>query len=89
VLSSSNGFEAIRLSASRRVHAVVLDLDRNHEDVTLIAQEVKRLRPGVPTIVLAEASEPVDGVREVADALVPKDDGHETLVQSLQKFLTK
>ncbi|MGC2196792.1 MAG: hypothetical protein WA628_19110 [Terriglobales bacterium] len=47
VLNSSNGFDAIRLSTSGRVHAVVLDLDRNHEDPTLIAQEIKRLRPEV------------------------------------------
>jgi DNA-binding response OmpR family regulator len=89
VLNSSNGFDAIRLSTSGRVHAAVLDLDRNHEDVTLIAQEIKRLRPGVPTIVLTETAEPVDEVRELADALVPKEAGHSPLLKSLRALLTE
>jgi DNA-binding NtrC family response regulator len=89
ILNLSNGFEALRLSTSKRVHAVVLDLDHNHEDVMLIAQEIKRRRPEVPTIVLAEASGPVDGLQKHADALVPKEDSHDTLVRSLQKLLTQ
>ena len=89
VLNSSNGFDAIRLSTSGRVHAVVLDLDRNHEDVTLIAQEIKRLRPEVPTIVLTEMTEAVDGVRELAGVLVLKEDGHNPLLNSLRALLTE
>jgi DNA-binding response OmpR family regulator len=89
VLNLSNGFDAIRLSRSKRVQAVVLDLDHNHEDVTLIAQEIKRIRPEVPTIVLKDAAEPVLGVHELADALVPKENGHRMLVRSLQEVLMK
>ncbi len=89
VLNSSNGFDAIRLSTSGRVHAVVLDLDRNHEDVTLIAQEIKRLRPEVPTIVLTETTEAVDGVSELAGVLVLKEDGHNPLLNSLRALLTE
>lgn len=48
VLNSSNGFEAIELSTSKRVHAVVLDLEHNRDDITVVAQEIKRLRPRSP-----------------------------------------
>ena len=87
VLHSSNGFEAIKLATAEPVDAVVLDLDRNHSEVTLIAQQIKRLRPQVPTIVLAETKAPVDGIRAVADALVLKEDTPEALVTSLEKVL--
>jgi DNA-binding response OmpR family regulator len=87
VLNSSNGFEVIALSTSKRVHAVVLDLEHNREDVTLIAQEIKRLRPQVPTLVLTEGTLPVGEVHEIADALVPKEHGPEVLVRSLEELL--
>jgi len=69
------------------VDAVVLDLDHNRDEVTLIAQKIKRLRPQVPTIVLTEGMLSVEGVREWADALVPKEDDPEALVQSLEREL--
>jgi DNA-binding response OmpR family regulator len=87
VLNSSNGFEAIRLSASEEVHAAVLDLDHNRTEVTLIAQEIKRLRPQIVTVVVTERTVPMDGVCELADALVPREHGPETLVKSLQRIL--
>ncbi len=88
VLNSSNGFEAIELATRERVDAAVLDLDRNHAEVTLIAREIKRHRPRLPTIVLTEEAASVEGVRELADVLVPKEKDPETLVQSLRKVLT-
>jgi DNA-binding NtrC family response regulator len=85
VLVSSNGFETMELCSRERVDAVVLELDRNRAEVALIAREIKRRRPEVPTIVLAEA--PADGLDELADALMPRED-HPELVKSLQKLLT-
>ena len=54
VLNANDGFEAIQLAALEKVDAVVLDLDRNHAEVDLVATEIKRCRPKVPTILLAE-----------------------------------
>jgi CheY-like chemotaxis protein len=88
VLNSSNGFEAIELSTSKRVHAVVLDLEHNRDDITVVAQEIKRLRPQVLTLVLTEGTLPVGEVHEIADALVPKEHGPEMLVKSLEELLT-
>jgi DNA-binding response OmpR family regulator len=87
VLASSNGFETMELCSREPVDAVVLDLDGNRAEVALIAREIKRCRPQVPTIVLAELPAAVAGVHELADALVPKENAPE-LVKSLQKLLT-
>jgi CheY-like chemotaxis protein len=87
VLVSNNGFETMELCSREPVDAVVLDLDRNRAEVALIARGVKQRRPDVPTIVLAEAPAAVDGLHELADALVPRETPPE-LVKSLQKMLT-
>ncbi len=87
VLASSNGFETMELCTREPVDAVVLDLDRNRAEVALIARQIKQRRPEVPTIVLAEAPAPVEGLHELADALVPKENPPE-LVKSLQELLT-
>jgi len=41
VVDSHNGFETIEMSTSGKIDALVLELDRNHTDVLLIAQEIK------------------------------------------------
>jgi DNA-binding response OmpR family regulator len=87
VLNSSNGFEAIELSTSKRVHAVVLDLEHNRDDITVVAQEIKRLRPQVPTLVLTEGTLPVGDVHKIADAIVSKEHDPEVLVRSLEELL--
>lgn len=87
VLVSSNGFETMELCSREPVDAVVLDLDRNRAEVALIAREIKQRRPEVPTIVLAESPAAAEGVHELADVLVPKENPPE-LVKSLQKLLT-
>lgn len=84
-----NGFEAIRAAVAEAVHAVLIDLDRNGVEMTLIAQEIKRLRPSVPTIVLTEV-EPTHGTHELcrlADVLVPKEDGAKALVKGVEMAL--
>jgi len=86
VLGSHNGFETMELCNREPVDAVVLDLDGNRAEIALIAREIKRCRPEIPTIVLAESPAKAEGVRELADALVPKENPPE-LVKSLQKLL--
>jgi DNA-binding NtrC family response regulator len=83
VLNSSIAPEAIELS--KGVDAAVLDMDHNRNEVTVIAQEIKRRRPELPTIVLTEGQVAMDW--QLADALVPKESGPETLVKSLEKLL--
>jgi len=83
VLNSSIAPEAIKLS--EQADAAVLDMDDNRNEVTVIAQEIKRLRPTLPTIVLTEGQVAMDW--QLADAFVPKEGGPETLVKSLGQLL--
>jgi DNA-binding NtrC family response regulator len=86
VVNSSNRFETTELSSSGQVDAFVWDLDHNHAEVTLITNEIKRLRPEFPTIVLTEGAAP-DTLRALADTLIPKG-SDEVLVGSLEKILS-
>jgi CheY-like chemotaxis protein len=87
VLNFSNGFEAIERSTRERVDVVLLDLDHNRAEVTTIALEIKRRRPEVPLILLAEGTTAVDDVRVLADAVVSRESEPEALVKSLQEIL--
>jgi DNA-binding NarL/FixJ family response regulator len=87
VLNSTNGFEAIQLACLEVVDAVVLDLDRNQAEVALVATEIKRFRPKLPTLLLNGGATPKYRAHEIADALVPKRDDLEMLVTALETLL--
>jgi DNA-binding response OmpR family regulator len=87
VLNVSNPVEAVELATRRRVDAVVLDLHRNHGEVVLVATQIKRCRPQVPTILLAEETARLDRIRKLADALVPKRDNLGMLITALENVL--
>jgi CheY-like chemotaxis protein len=72
VLNSSNGFEAIQLACLEVVDAVVLDQDRDCAEVELIVTEIKRFRPRLPTILLAEEQSSQRRTQELADAWVKR-----------------
>ncbi len=66
VVNSQNGFETIKLSISGKIDAVVLELDRNHSDILLIARKIKRVRALIPTVGKFVIVETGDGkLREV------------------------
>jgi DNA-binding response OmpR family regulator len=87
VIHSANGFETIQLSLSGNIDAVVLELDRNHSDILLIAREIERVRASIPTIVVVHATEIPDGLCDVADAVVPKEMDCGMLAKSLEQLL--
>jgi len=87
VLNVSDAVEAVKLATRRRVDAVVLDLDRNHAEVALVATAIKRCRPQVPTILLAEETALLQRAHELADALVPKRDDLGMLITALENLL--
>ena len=86
VVNADSGFEAIKLASLEHVDAVVLDLDRNHDEVTLVATEIKRCRPNVPTVLLVEGISH-HRTHRLADALVPKRNHPEMLAQALESVL--
>jgi len=87
VLNVSDAAEAVKLAARRRVDAVVLDLDRNHAEVALVATAIKRCRSQVPTILLAEETALLHRAHELADALIPKRDDLGMLITALENLL--
>ena len=87
VLNVSDAAEAVKLATRRRVDAVVLDLDRNHAEVALVATAIKRCRSQVPTILLAEETALLHRAHELADALIPKRDDLGMLITALENLL--
>lgn len=87
VVNSHNGFETIELSTSGKVDALVLELDRNHSDILLIAREIKRVRALIPTVVFVRARQTLDGLYDLADAVVQEEAGCEMWMKSLEGTL--
>jgi hypothetical protein len=63
------------------VDVVVLDLDRNHAELYGIAQEIQRLKPAIPAIVVAKAVS--QGLSERSDGVVAPDSDPRILLKSL------
>ena len=87
VFNSAHRREAIKLA--KHVDVAVIDMDSNSSELAVIAQEIKRIRPDLPLLLLTEAEAETDDARALADALLPKQHDPETLVQSLQRLLMR
>lgn len=86
VLNASNGFEAIQLACVGAVDAVVLEQNRDGAEVELIVTEIKRFRPQLPTILLAEEQAMLRRTQQLADAWVKKEN-LKMLAATLQNVL--
>src|SRR5271168_1183309 len=75
LLTATTGHEGLRLFASQPVDAIVLEYPLGLLDGTFVASEIKRLRPTVPIVMLADDLELPDGALNSVDALVTKSDG--------------
>src|SRR5271156_2045247 len=75
LLTATNGRDGLRLFASQPVDAIVLDYHLGLLDGALVANEIKRVRPTIPIVMLADSLElPYDALKSV-DALVTRSDG--------------
>jgi DNA-binding response OmpR family regulator len=75
LLTATNGRDGLRLFASQPVDAIVLDYHLGLLDGTLVANEIKRVRPTIPIVMLADNLELPDGALTSVDALVTRSDG--------------
>ena len=75
LLTATNGHDGLRLFASQPVDAIVLDYHLGLLDGALVANEMKRVRPTIPIVMLADNLELPDGALNSIDALVTKSDG--------------
>src|ERR1700690_3356642 len=61
LLTATTGHEGLRLFASQPVDAIVLEYHLGLLDGTFVASEIKRLRPTIPIVMLADNLELPDG----------------------------
>jgi DNA-binding response OmpR family regulator len=75
LLTATTGHEGLRLFATRPVDAIVLEYHLGLLDGSVIAAEIKQLRPELPIVMLADNLELPDGALNSIDALVTRSDG--------------
>jgi DNA-binding response OmpR family regulator len=87
LLTATNGADGLRLFMSRPVDAIVLDYQLGLLDGGVVAAEIKKVKPQVPIVMLAEDLElPADALKSV-DALVAKSDGPHFLLATVHFVL--
>jgi DNA-binding response OmpR family regulator len=75
LVTATSGHEGLRLLASQPVDAIVLEYHLGFLEGTFVASEIKRIRPTIPIVMLADDLELPDGALKSVDALVTKSDG--------------
>jgi DNA-binding response OmpR family regulator len=85
--TATNGSDGLRLFMSQSVHAVVLEYHLGLLDGPTIADQIKRVRPEIPIVMLVDHVElPTDALKSV-DALVVKSDGPHFLLATVHFVL--
>ena len=85
--TATNGSDGLRLFMSQPVHAVVLEYHLGLLDGATIADQIKRVQPDVPIVMLVDHVElPADALKSV-DALVVKSDGPHFLLATVHFVL--
>ncbi len=87
LLTATNGREGLRLFMSRPVDAIVLDYHLGLLDGGIVAAEIKKVKPQVPIVMVAQDLElPVSALRSV-DAVVARGDGPDLLLATIRSVL--
>jgi len=87
VLTATHGSQGLRLLVSKPVDAVILEHDLGLLDGAAIADEIKKVRPRLPIVMLAESLELPEGALKSVDALVTKGDGPSFLLEAIHSVL--
>jgi DNA-binding response OmpR family regulator len=75
LVTATSGSEGLRLLRTRPVDAIVLEYDLDLLDGAAVAAEIKKVKPQIPIVMLADHLELPDGTLNSVDALVTKSDG--------------
>ena len=75
MVTATNGSDGLRLLMSRPVDAVVLEYYLGLLDGTVVADEIRHVRPQIPIVMVADPQELPQGALRSVDALVDKSDG--------------
>ena len=87
LLTATNGHEGLQLFMSQPVDAVVLEYQLGLLDGGVVAAEIKRVKPQIPIVMLAEYMDiPVAALNSV-DAVVAKSDLASSLLETVHSVL--
>src|SRR5712692_4610362 len=76
LVTARSGSDGLRLLMSQAVDAVVLDYELSHSDgAATVAAEIKKIKPQVPIVMLADTVKLRDDALISVDALVYASDG--------------
>ena len=75
LLTAANGSEGLRLFGSRPVDGIVLEHELGLLDGTVVAAEIKKVKPQLPIVMLVDSLELPDGTLKSVDAFVTRSDG--------------
>jgi CheY-like chemotaxis protein len=87
LVTAKNGSEGLRLLMTRPVDAIVIEYHLGLLDGAVVAAEIKKIKPHLPIIMLADHLELPDGALKSVDALVTKADGSHFLWTTVHSVL--
>jgi CheY-like chemotaxis protein len=87
LITATHGSQGLRLLASKAVDAVILEYDLGLLDEAAVADEIKKIRPRLPVVMLAESLELPEGALKSVDALVTNGDGPRFLLEAIHTVL--
>ena len=87
LVTATNGREGLRLLISHPVDAVVLEYYLERMDGALVAEEIRRVKPRVPIVMVADPQELSRQALKSVDTLVDKSDGAHLLWAAIHFLL--
>jgi CheY-like chemotaxis protein len=88
LITATNGSDGLRLLMSRPVDAVVLEYYLGLLNGAVVADEIRRVRPHLPIVMVADPLELPGGPPKSVDTLVHKSDGAHLLWAAVHFLLT-
>lgn len=87
LITANNGSDGLRLFLSQPVDAIVFDYQLCASDGSALAAEIKRIKPQLPIVMLADNVELPDDALKFVNALVAKSDGPDFLLATVRSVL--
>src|ERR1700746_144717 len=75
LITATSGSEGLQLFSSRPIDAIVLEYHLGLMDGAVVAADIKKVKPQLPIVMLADHLDLPDGALKSVDALVIKSDG--------------
>jgi len=87
LITATTGSDGLRLLMSQPVDAIVLEYHLGLLDGTVVADEIKQVRPQLPIVMLVDYVELSQRALKSVDALVAKSDGPHSLLATIHAIL--